>query len=58
MILAQKEVEVTFEAFLKELPPEYEELAREFKAFYRSRKVKSPAQLMQVVMAYCGMDKA
>jgi hypothetical protein len=28
----------------------------EFKAFCRSRKIKTPEQLMQVVMNYCGMD--
>jgi hypothetical protein len=32
------------------------ELALEFKAFGRSRKIKTPEQLMQVVMGYCGID--
>lgn len=48
--------ETTFESFLQELPEDYWELAIEFKAFTRSRKIKTPAQLMQVVMGYCGRD--
>lgn len=51
-------VEIAFEAFLKELPPGYAELAYEFKAFARARKIKSPAQLLQVTMLYCGLDQA
>ena len=49
--------ETTFESFLQELPEDYWELAIEFKAFTRSRKIKTPAQLMQVVMCYCGLDE-
>jgi len=48
--------DTAFEAFLQELPADYAELAREFKAFARSRKIKTPAQLLQVVMSYCGLD--
>lgn len=48
--------DTTFESFLQELPADYADLAREFKAFARSRKIKSPAQLLQVVMSYCGLD--
>lgn len=48
--------DTTFDSFLQELPADYAELAREFKAFTRSRKIKTPAQLMQVVMCYCGID--
>lgn len=57
MVLPPKNADITFAELLKELPPEYEHLAYEFKAFCRSRKVKSPAQLMQVVMSYCGIDQ-
>lgn len=57
MVLPSKPVEVAFQEFLDELPPEYHELAYEFGVFARSRKIKSPAQLMQVVMLYCGLDK-
>ena len=49
-------VDTTFEGFLQELPEDYQELALEFKAFCRSRKIKTPEQLMQVVMGYCGID--
>ena len=48
--------DTTFESFLQELPADYWELAIEFKAFTRSRKIKTPAQLLQVVMSYCGLD--
>lgn len=51
-------VNTTFESFLQELPASYHDLALEFKAFTRSRKIKNPAQLMQVVMSYCGLDLA
>ena len=43
-------------SFLQELPEDFRELAIEFKAFARSRKIKTPEQLMQVVMNYCGLD--
>ena len=45
------------ERFLQELPADYQELAIEFKAFCRSRKIKTPAQLLQVVLCYCGIDQ-
>ena len=35
----------------------YRELAIEFKAFCRSRKIKTPDQLMRVVLCYCGIDQ-
>lgn len=50
--------DTTFDSFLQELPADYRELAIEFKAFTRSRKIKTPAQLLQVVMSYCGLDAA
>jgi len=34
----------------------YEAMAWEFRAFARGRKIKSPLQLLQVVMLYCGVD--
>ena len=51
-------IDLAFEDFLKELPPESVEMAYEFKAFARPRKLKTPAQLLQVVMLYCGLDQA
>jgi Transposase DDE domain len=50
-------LDTTFESFLQELPEDYRELAIQFKAFCRSRKIKTPEQLMQVVMGYCGIDE-
>ena len=50
-------LDTTFERFLQELPADYQELAIEFKAFCRSRKIKTPAQLLQVVLCYCGIDQ-
>lgn len=50
-------ISITFENFLQELPVEYEALAREFKAFCRPRKIKSPADLRRVVMSYGGLDQ-
>ena len=57
MVLPPKPVEIAFEELLEALPQDYHALALEFKAFARSRKVKTPAQLLQVVMSYCGVDE-
>ena len=37
----------TFERFLQELPEDFQELAIEFKAFTRSRKIKTLEQLLR-----------
>ena len=58
MFHAAQPVDLAFENFLKDLPPEYAEMAYEFKAFARPRKLKTPSQLLQVVMLYCGLDQA
>jgi hypothetical protein len=50
--------DTTFDSFLQELPADYAELAREFKALARSRKLKTPAQRPQVVMSDRGLDAA
>lgn len=57
MVLPPKPLEIAFEELLQALPPDYHALAFEFKAFARSRKIKTPAQLLQVVMSYCGVDE-
>lgn len=49
--------DTSFERFLHELPEDYRELAINFKAFCRSCKIKSPAQALQVVLCYCGIDQ-
>jgi hypothetical protein len=46
-----------FEQLLQDLPPETVQLAREFKAFVRAKKVKTPEQLLRLVLLYCGLDK-
>ena len=57
MSLPLGHTDTTFEPFLPELPEDYWELAIEFKAFCRSRKIKSPAQWLQGVRCYCGIDQ-
>lgn len=47
---------ILFEQFTQELPSNYQEMAYEFKAFTRPRNIRSPLQLLEVVMLYCGMD--
>lgn len=47
-----------FEDLLQALPLETTAMAREFKAFVRAKKVKTPQQLLRVVFLYCGMDKS
>ena len=47
-----------FEELLQDLPLETVQMAREFKAFVRAKKVKTPAQLLRVVFLYCGLDKS
>jgi Transposase DDE domain len=46
------------EDLLQDLPPEPIAMAREFKAFVRAKKVKTPQQLLRVVFLYCGLDKS
>jgi hypothetical protein len=44
-----------FEDLLQDLPSETVAMAREFKAFVRAKKVKTPQQLLRVVFLYCGV---
>jgi Transposase DDE domain len=46
-----------FEQLLQDLPPAVEQQARQFQAFSRARKVRTPRQLLRVVLLYCGLDK-
>lgn len=48
----------TFEDLLQDLPPEIAVLAHDFNAFQRARKIKTPAQLLQMVFFYAGLDKS
>src|SRR5262249_4655833 len=47
-----------FEELLQDLTPGTAQMAREFKAFVRAKKVKTPGQLLRVVFLYCGLDKS
>src|SRR5215471_6556619 len=47
-----------FEELLQDLPAPVSLMAREFKAFVRAKKVKTPEQLLRVVLLYCGLDKS
>lgn len=53
-----RDPDTLFEELLQDLPPEIERWAREFKAFTRARKVKTPRQLLRLVFLYCGMDQS
>ena len=57
MQLPLTDPDTLFEDLLQDLPPETAYMAREFKAFVRAKKVKTPAQLLRVVFLYCGLDK-
>src|SRR2546425_9358855 len=57
MQLPLTDPDTLFEDLLQDLPPETVHMAREFKAFVRAKKVKTPAQLWRVVFFYCGLDK-
>lgn len=50
------EADTIFEELIQDLPAETQTMAREFSAFSRARKVKTPLQLMRIVMIYCGLD--
>jgi hypothetical protein len=56
MCLPHPDPDTTFAELLQDLPPELEAMAREFKAFTRARKIKSPVQLLRAVLMYAGLD--
>jgi len=56
MLLPPKSQEKIFKELLQDLPPEIEELAIEFKAFTRGRKIKTVDELLRLVFLYCGQD--
>src|SRR3989442_4510154 len=57
MQLPLTDPDTLFEELLQDLPPTTTHMAREFKAFVRAKKVKTPEQLLRVVFLYCGLDK-
>jgi hypothetical protein len=52
------EADTLCEELLQDLPADVAGLAREFKAFTRGRKIKTPQQLLRVVLLYCGLDQS
>ena len=58
MLLAPKSFEEVFEEYLQALPLDYREMAVEFKAFAKRRKVRNPTDLLLLVFIFCGADKA
>lgn len=46
----------TLQDLLKNLPHDYKETAIKSRAFLRARKIKSPLELMHLVLMYCGID--
>ena len=58
MLQPPHDVDTLFEDVLQDLPPETVAMAREFKAFTRARKIKTPTQLLRLVLLYCGLDKS
>jgi Transposase DDE domain len=58
MQLPLTDPDTLFEELLQDLPPEIMQMARDFKAFVRAKKVKTPGQLLRVVFLYCGWDKS
>ncbi len=45
-----------FAELLQDLPPETADLAREFNAFARARKIETPEQLLRVVLLFAALD--
>lgn len=58
MQLPPPDPDTLFEDLLQDLPPETIRMAYEFKAFSRSRKIKTPQDLLRVVLLYCGLDQS
>jgi hypothetical protein len=58
MQLPLTDANTLFEELLQDLPAQTVSMAREFKAFVRAKKVKTPAQLLRLVLLYCGLDKS
>lgn len=48
--------DTTFESLVQDIPADIEAMARENRAFVRSRAVQSPVDLLRAVMLYCGLD--
>lgn len=58
MPLPLQHSDTLFEQLLQDLPNDLQDLARQFKAFTRSRKLHSPQELLRAVFLYCGLDQS
>lgn len=52
----QTQANTSFQEFLQVLPPDTQELAYKFQSFTRSRKVRTPFELLRLVFMYCAVD--
>jgi len=58
MQLPLTDPDTLFEELLQDLPPATVQMAREFKAFVRPKKVKTPEQLLRVVFLYSVAERS
>ncbi len=58
MQLPLTDPDTLFAEVLQDLPPEVAALARQHKAFVRAKKVKTPEELLRLVLLYCGLDQS
>ena len=56
MQLPSPDPQTLFEDLLQDLLSETMTMAYEVKAFTHARKIKTPHQLLRVVLLYCGLD--
>jgi hypothetical protein len=52
------DADTLFAQFLHALPPAWDTMSRAYKACTRSRKTKTPVQLLRLVLLYCGGDQS
>src|SRR4051812_7745186 len=58
MQLPLTDPDTLFEELLQDLPPATMQMARDFKAFVRTKKIKTPEHLLRLVFLYCGLDQS
>ena len=58
MQLPLTDADTLFEDLLQDLPLTTMQMARDFKALVRTKKVKTPEQLLRLVFLYCGLDQS
>lgn len=53
-----EEIDKEFEEIMQDLPAEIKEMAKEFGAIIRKRKISNPVELLRIVLLYSGLDKS